>query len=151
MSRRGISNSLAGIAAVVVLVAAVGGYLVLTPRSAATGSSQTDSSSLTSSTSSETVQPVVCTSGPSANANAQVSIADYSFTHSKVNITVGQSVQWTNNGEATHTVTSDSGLFGSGGLTHGSVFTCTFNRAGTYDYHCSIHPSLMMGVVKVDS
>ena len=62
-----------------------------------------------------------------------------------------RNVQWTNNAPDTdHTVTSCTGLFDSGPLSPGSVYTRTFNQAGTYDYHCAIHNS-MMAVVKVSA
>jgi plastocyanin len=48
----------------------------------------------------------------------------------------------------THTVTSDEGLFDSGTLTQGGVFSFTFTKPGTYNYHCNFHVSLgMVGTI----
>lgn len=50
----------------------------------------------------------------------------------------------------THTITSDTqGLFDSGALAPGAVFEHTFTAAGTYHYHCSIHPT-MTGIIVVN-
>jgi plastocyanin len=73
-----------------------------------------------------------------------VTIADFFFSPKNVTISAGQSVQWTYpNGNFHHTVTSDTGLFGSPSLFVGGTYTCTFNQPGTYGYHCSIHPTTM--------
>ena len=43
----------------------------------------------------------------------------------------------------THHLISDTGLFDSGNLSPGTTFTFTFAAAGTYTYHCTIHPSMV--------
>ena len=91
---------------------------------------------------------------------AFVAVADYAFAPDTTRISVGQSVEWTNNGPSSHTVTSNTSAWSSmtlaapggmdpyGGTTSGGTFTNTFSSAGTYDYHCSIHAG-MTGVVIV--
>jgi hypothetical protein len=50
----------------------------------------------------------------------------------------------------THDITADTqGLFDSGSLAPGGTFSHTFTAAGTYHYHCSIHPS-MTGIIVVN-
>jgi len=85
-----------------------------------------------------------------AQGGAAVSIVDFAFQPGSVEVPVGGSVTWTNNGSATHTVTSDSGAFDSGQLAPGASFSQTFDTAGTFTYHCSIHPQ-MTGTVIVTS
>jgi plastocyanin len=85
-----------------------------------------------------------------AQGGAAVSIVDFAFQPGSVEVPVGGSVTWTNNGSATHTVTSDSGAFDSGQLAPGATFSQTFDTAGTFTYHCSIHPQ-MTGTVIVTS
>ena len=85
------------------------------------------------------------------------------FTPATVNIKEGDTVRWRANeyynnsgtGEP-HDVTSNatdaggSPIWSSGGTMNlGSTFTKTFSTAGTYEYHCSVHPSLMYGSVVV--
>jgi plastocyanin len=81
-----------------------------------------------------------------------VVIQDFSFTPQSITIKAGQSVTWTNSGPSVHDVTSDTMVFESGNLsvggegnpyggsTQGGVFSFTFNTAGTYNYHCMLHP-----------
>lgn len=84
-------------------------------------------------------------------ANGSVSIASFAFSPDSVTVNAGESVTWTNNqAGVTHTVTSDTGAFDSGGMSGGGTFQQTFPTAGTYAYHCSIHPT-MQGTVTVVS
>jgi plastocyanin len=47
-----------------------------------------------------------------------------------------------------HTATADDGSFDTGPLEEGKLKSETFKRAGTFTYHCAIHPS-MHGTVEV--
>ncbi len=85
-------------------------------------------------------------------SGACVTIQDFSFSPSAVTIKVGSAVTWTNNGPASHTTTSNTGVWdsgtlsppsgagGYGGGSAGGTFQFTFNTPGTYPYHCKIHP-----------
>jgi plastocyanin len=48
----------------------------------------------------------------------------------------------------THHLISDTGVFDSGTLAPGKAFSFTFAAAGTYTYHCSLHPT-MVGTVTI--
>lgn len=71
-----------------------------------------------------------------------------------VTIAVGGIVTWSNDDTAAHTVTSGnptggpSGVFDSSLVMAASTFQFTFDKAGTYDYFCMVHP-WMTGTVKV--
>ena len=71
-----------------------------------------------------------------------------SFSPNPVDIGVGDTVTWTNDHHAGHTVTSSSSEFNSGDIQPGQSFRHTFDKAGTFDYYCIIHPS-MVGRVNV--
>lgn len=88
-----------------------------------------------------------------ALAATAVSIVDtggqFAFQPSPINVTVGQSVTWTDNTDAPHTISSDS----ASGPLNGSVsptgtYRATFTKAGDFAYHCNIH-SYMHGTVHV--
>ena len=65
-------------------------------------------------------------------------------------IMAGQKVCWVNNSGIAHTVTSDNGGFtGGGSLPSGMTVVVTFPAAGSYPYHCSIHPATMTGTITV--
>ncbi len=84
-----------------------------------------------------------------------VAIQGYTFSQQALTIKVGDSITWTNMDSVPHTVTSDSGselssgtLSGSssGGAysspTIGGTYSHTFTTAGTFNYHCGVHPNM---------
>ncbi|HKZ86738.1 MAG TPA: choice-of-anchor Q domain-containing protein [Anaerolineae bacterium] len=82
---------------------------------------------------------------------SDVSVVDFAFVPSVITITTGSSVRWTNNG-GSHTSTSDIGLWDSGLLAAGGMFTWTFDTPGSYAYHCTFHKVFgMTGTVVVVS
>jgi plastocyanin len=80
-------------------------------------------------------------------AAAAVTIKDFAFDPPQLEVAVGATVTWTNQDGATHTVTGDNGEFDSGNLDTGKSFSFTFTTAGTYSYHCEIHPYMTATVV----
>ncbi len=77
-----------------------------------------------------------------------VAIKDYAFTPSQLIIKAGQSVTWTNNGQASHTITSNNGNeLSSSVISPGQTYAHTFNTPGTYNYYCSIHPSMVGQII----
>lgn len=73
-----------------------------------------------------------------------------SFSPSPRTVTVGQTVSWHNALGATHTATADGGGFNTGSIAAGATSTpITMSTAGTFAYHCSIHPS-MVGTLTVN-
>jgi plastocyanin len=94
----------------------------------------------------------VTTAGPSTTAGSaggvQVAMKNIAFDPTSITIKAGESVTWTNDDGVTHTVTADNGEFDSGDVAPGATFSFTFAKAGTYPYHCTIHPG-MKGTVLV--
>src|SRR5690242_10672343 len=85
-----------------------------------------------------------------AAADAAVTIQDFAFTPATVTVAAGGAVQWTNmQAGVQHAVTADDGSFDSGRLGTGQSFSMTVTKAGSFTYHCTVHPSLMMGTVVV--
>jgi plastocyanin len=84
-----------------------------------------------------------------AAAEAQVLIVDFMRFEPKV-ITVppGTTVTWTNQDGSNHNVTVAGSQ--SGRLHMDSSWSHTFEDAGQYDYHCSMHPR-MTGTVIVEA
>lgn len=63
------------------------------------------------------------------------------FDPATLTIKKGMQVVWTNMSDAPHTVTSDNATFNTpSNLTEKQTFIFTFNTAGTFTYHCNIHP-----------
>jgi plastocyanin len=82
-----------------------------------------------------------------AQESAAVSIVDFAFQPASVELATGGTVTWTNTGQAPHTVTADDGSFDSGTLSPGATFSQTFATAGTFTYHCNIHPQMTATVI----
>ena len=87
---------------------------------------------------------------PSSGGGAGVAakIVNFAFDPPTITAKVGDTVTWTNEDGAPHTVTLDDGSGGSQNLAKGATFEHTFNTAGSFGYHCAIHAS-MKGTVEV--
>lgn len=87
----------------------------------------------------------------SSSEPGAVTIIDFAFEPPELSAAVGDTVTWTNEDSVAHTVTSDgAGPLASGDLESGGIYEATFDQAGTYDYLCTIHPT-MRGTVEVTS
>jgi plastocyanin len=109
---------------------------------------------------SSTPQPATNNSQSSSNnnsssqtshtASATVDINNMAFTPSQITISKGGTVTWTNNDSMTHTVVDDLNNAGgpnSGDIAPGSNYSFTFTKTGSFQYHCSIHPSMRGTIV----
>jgi plastocyanin len=62
----------------------------------------------------------------------------------------GTVVTWVNNDSSVHTATSNTGAWDSGMLASGKTYSHTFDRPGTYAYHCAVTGAQSMsGVIHV--
>src|SRR5579863_4964824 len=89
-----------------------------------------------------------CLAGaPVLAASTNVSIVDFAFNPATVTINPNDSVTWTWVGSFSHSSTSDNtNLWNSGILSHGATFSHTFNSAGSFPYHCLVHPFMTASV-----
>jgi plastocyanin len=77
------------------------------------------------------------------------------FIPAEVTVKVGDTVTWSNDDSAAHTVTSGTptdgpdGTFDSSLFMAGTTFSYTFDTAGEYNYFCMVHP-WMTGKVQVN-
>jgi plastocyanin len=70
------------------------------------------------------------------------------FAPNPVTIKAGDSINWVNNDNIAHTSTANNNAWNSGTIPAGGSFKTTFNTAGSFAYHCTIHPG-MAGTVTV--
>jgi plastocyanin len=68
-----------------------------------------------------------------------VDIANFAFNPGKVTIGAGTTVAFTNSDKTAHTATR-AGSFNTGHIAPGKSVSVKFSHAGTFAYHCSIHP-----------
>jgi plastocyanin len=81
-------------------------------------------------------------------ATTSVSMAkSYRFDPKVIKVEAGDKVTWTNNDNFTHTVKVDGQ--GDHKVGRGESVSITFDRAGTYDYVCTLHSHDMHGKVIV--
>jgi len=67
-------------------------------------------------------------------------IRDFGFP-SGLTVKAGESITWTNADGAPHTVTFDDGSCSSA-IGGGATVTVTYTVAGTYPFHCEVHPRM---------
>lgn len=74
-----------------------------------------------------------------------ITIREHAYNPGTLNIKVGGTVTWNNEDSDPHTVTSSptGEEFDSGSMSEGQSFAYTFNAPGDFDYHCSIHPTMI--------
>lgn len=124
------------IVAILVIIAIVAAVAHKSSTPASNSNSQSSSSSQNSS--------------DNTRAAGTVDIRNMMFTPSQITVQKGQSVTWTNNDSMTHTVVDDLSNVGgpaSGDIAPGQSYTFTFNKTGSFQYHCSIHPSMRGTIV----
>ena len=82
-----------------------------------------------------------------ATADPKVSIANFAFAPEAVTIAVGDAVTWTNDDAAPHGLAFKDGAQGTGSLLPGANFSRTYDKPGTYDYVCAVHPFMTGKVI----
>lgn len=82
-----------------------------------------------------------------ATVPGAVSIQNFSFDPQTETVKAGETVTWTNNDSVTHKIKSANGNFDSTDLNPGDTFKHTFTEKGSFDYSCSIHPTMTGKVV----
>jgi hypothetical protein len=79
---------------------------------------------------------------------ATVDIGFDAFAPPAIDVLTGDTVTWMNDSSRQHTVTADDGSFDSGHISVGGMYAQRFADAGTFPYHCTLHP-FMTGEVDV--
>jgi len=85
--------------------------------------------------------------GAAAGGTA-VEMRGMAFAPTRIEVTAGTTVAWTNSDQLPHTVTADDGSWDSGPIAAGATWRHTFSTAGSFAFHCTPHP-FMTGVVVV--
>lgn len=80
-------------------------------------------------------------------ADRTVDIVGFSFSPASVTVSVGDTVTWTNADAQGHTATADGGAFDTGTIARNESQAVTLTTAGTFAYHCTIHPAMTATLV----
>jgi plastocyanin len=78
---------------------------------------------------------------------AMVTIDDFAFRPGNLEVERGARVTWTNRDGAPHDATARGDAWSTERLSEDESDTLTFDTPGTYDYSCSIHPSMKARLV----
>jgi len=90
--------------------------------------------------------PGTASSAVSIPVNAST-LTNTAFAPDAVDVAAGSMVTWTNTDGVAHTSTSDARVWDSGIVPPGGQFSVAFPTAGTFQYHCAIHPGMIGTVV----
>ena len=137
------------------LVAACGGGGTATTAPTTAPSAAPASTAASEAPSAASEAPSAAGGGGAACAVAQsagsvaVKIANFAFDPNAVTAKVGDTITWTNSDSTGHTATVDGqDACTTTTLANGASGSITFSQAGTYPYHCKIHPN-MTGTITV--
>jgi plastocyanin len=129
---------LVGLLACAVVLAACGGSTSTPAASAAASAAGPSEAAPTEAAPSEAAP----SEAPAAGGGDAVTIKNFAFGPASLSVVAGSTVTWTNDDSAAHTATADDGSFDSSSIAPGSTFSQTFDAAGMFAYHCSIHPDM---------
>ncbi len=99
---------------------------------------------------SSSTSPTPTPSGPTSITivSGASGLTSTAFNPNPIVVPVGSSVTWTNGDNTAHTSTANDGSWNSGNIAAGQSYTRTFSTAGSFAYHCGIHPN-RVGTVTV--
>jgi plastocyanin len=80
-------------------------------------------------------------------AETRASIDNFTFKPDTMTVPVGTTVVWENDDDIVHTVVSLDGTFRSQALDTEDKFSFTFDKIGTFEYFCSLHPYMKAKIV----
>ena len=80
----------------------------------------------------------------------RVEIKNFSFEPSRVEVRVGDTVEWVNRDLTPHTATADNKSWDTGLLKDEATSRLVMTKPGVNAYHCAYHPN-MTGVITVVS
>jgi plastocyanin len=82
-------------------------------------------------------------------AEQKIHIDNFTFDPAEVTVAVGTKVTWVNRDDVPHTATSTAKpkAFDSKTLDTDQQFSFVFDKAGTYEYYCAVHPKMTGKVI----
>jgi plastocyanin len=141
MHRRPLVTLMAG--AILILAACSSGDATSAPTAAASAAPTVEASTAASAP----AGGAVCSESAAAG-EVSVEVKDFAFNPASITATVGQTITFTNGDSAPHTATLDDGSCTTPNIASGSSDGLTFTAAGTYPFHCKVHPN-MKGTITV--
>ncbi len=81
------------------------------------------------------------------NRPATISIDNFTFKARTITVAAGTSVTWVNHDDVPHKIVTSDKKISSPVLDTDGKFSYTFTTPGTYEYYCSIHPTMTGTVI----
>jgi YVTN family beta-propeller protein len=95
------------------------------------------------------VQRVTAAEAAHAGSSSHVTIRNFAFEPAQITVKAGQRVSWQNDDGAPHGLVFKDGSTGIDLLLPGKAFARVFDKPGTYDYVCSVHPYMTARVTVI--
>jgi len=82
-----------------------------------------------------------------AVGEAEIAIQSFQFVPAILTVAPGTAVPWVNKDEEPHNVVSPDRAFRSKAIDGGEKFTNVFDKPGTFNYICAVHPHMRGTVI----
>jgi plastocyanin len=82
-----------------------------------------------------------------APGETSLTIDNFTFKPATITVPLGTRIVWENDDDIPHTVVETTGKFHSPALDTEDKFSFTFDKAGTFEYFCGLHPRMTGKVV----
>lgn len=76
-----------------------------------------------------------------------VHIDNFTFSPQEITISRGGTITWVNDDDIPHALAESNKAFRSKAMDTEEEFSFTFNKPGTYEYFCSLHPHMQGKVI----
>lgn len=129
------------------LLLALGSSAILAVAACSSGGSSAAPADTPATASEAPAAGGACTTTDAAGTVA-VTIEGFAYSPGSISASVGDVIAFTNKDAASHTATLDDGSCDTGGIAADATGALTFSAAGTYPFHCTIHPD-MTGTIEI--
>ena len=82
-----------------------------------------------------------------ASGETHLTIDNFTFKPDAVTVPVGTRIVWVNDDDIPHSIVETTGKFHSPALDTEDKFSFIFDKAGSYEYFCGLHPHMKGKVV----
>ncbi len=139
-------NKQAIVGAAIVILLVAGGAVALTHKA---DNNKRATQSTSSPQSNPSTNPTPASSSQTSSTGS-IDIKNMMFMPPQISIQKGGTVTWTNNDSVAHTVTDDLKNVGgpdSPSIAPGAKYSFTFDKTGSFQYHCTFHSSMRGTIV----
>lgn len=130
------------------IIVLIGGVVLLAGQQGKQGGTPTPTEAVQEQPSpTEVIQEEAATEEAAMTEKASIEIKNFAFSPKTLTVKKGTRITFTNQDSVGHTATSDDGNFGTEILAKGESESVTFDKAGTYTYHCTPHPYMKATII----